>query len=396
MARRSKHRGLQSRGFGAQIVSLPEKTQKTVRMSTCRARVLVNMPLASLRWPHLGLSLLKAALARAAVACDVAYFNFDFAELLGAEHYHWLADHFAFVLGGERLFAKHYFADRLPTDADYYRDVLLPADPGMTAADYQALVDTGRHIGPFLDACLSAVDWSRYDVVGFTTSFQQTMPSLCLAQRLKRLRPDIRVAFGGAACEGCMGPELMRQFPEIDYVFSGEADRTFPETVQRIIHEGHEGHEGHENEEEDEEEREGKEEKEEREGKEGDGGRCIGWESGMVDNLDELPYPDFDDYFARLGRSPLRTRSTRCWSLKPPAAVGGERNAAARSADSMATGWASAARRPIARSTSCGIWSTATVSVEPAPRTTSSTHTTSGRYCRCSKGRASICRSASS
>ncbi len=34
--------------------------------------LLVNMPLASLRWPHLGLSLLKAALARAAVACDVA------------------------------------------------------------------------------------------------------------------------------------------------------------------------------------------------------------------------------------------------------------------------------------------------------------------------------------
>ncbi len=261
------------------------ETSRKTPPSKCRV-LLVNMPLASLRWPHLGLGLLKAALARGAVACDVAYFNFDFAERVGVEHYHWLADHFAFVLGGERLFAKHYFADRLPTDADYYRDVLQPADPGMTAADYRALLDTGRHIQPFLDACLGAVDWSRYDVVGFTSSFQQTMPSLCLAKRLKRLRPDITIAFGGAACEGCMGPELLRQFPEIDYVFSGEADRTFPETIQRGIHEGHEVHE-------------------EREGSEG-GRRCIGWESGTVEKLDELPYPDFDDYFARLGRSSVR------------------------------------------------------------------------------------------
>ena len=71
--------------------------------------LLVNMPFGNLRWPHLGLGLLKAALARRNIPCDVAYFNFDFAELLGLEHYHWLADHFAFVLGGERLFARHYF-----------------------------------------------------------------------------------------------------------------------------------------------------------------------------------------------------------------------------------------------------------------------------------------------
>ena len=76
--------------------------------------------------------MLKAALVRRAIPCDVAYFNFELAELLGLEHYHWLADNFAFVLGGERLFAKHYFHGGLPADADYYREVLLVADPGMT------------------------------------------------------------------------------------------------------------------------------------------------------------------------------------------------------------------------------------------------------------------------
>ena len=179
--------------------------------------------------------------------------------------------------------------------------MLLATDPGMTEADHAAFLDTARAVEPFLDACTGAVDWLRYDVVGFTASFQQTMPSLCMAQRIKRLCPEIRIVFGGAACEGCMGPELLRQFPEIDCVFSGEADVTFPATVEKWIHEGHD-----------------------RARKERKGGRrmCIGWESGTVENLDELPYPDFDDYFARLGRSPLREQfdsllsfetSRGCW-----------------------------------------------------------------------------------
>lgn len=291
--------------------------------------LLVNMPFGNLRWPNLGLGLLKASLARRDIACDVAYFNFDFAELVGLDHYHWLADHFAFVLGGERLFAKHYFHGQLSekgdsphlperpcgcfaqmgtvpfftADAEYYRDVLLATDSGMTDADHAAFLDTARHIEPFLDRCIAAVDWSCYDVVGFTASFQQTMPSLCLAQRIKRLHPEIAIVVGGAACEGCMGPELLRQFPEIDCVFSGEADVTFPDTIERWIHERHDAHE------------------------ENTAGTsreraCVGWGAGMVENLDELPYPDFDDYFARHAASPLRNQinpllffetSRGCW-----------------------------------------------------------------------------------
>lgn len=265
--------------------------------------LLVNMPFSNLRWPNLGLGLLKASLTQRNIPCDTAYFNFDFAEFVGLEHYHWLADHLAFVLGGERLFAKYYFQGQLPGDAGYYRDVLLAADSGMTEADHTAFLDTARHIEPFLDRCMAAIDWSCYDVVGFTASFQQVMPSLCLAKRIKHLRPEIAIVIGGAACEGCMGPELLRQFPEIDCVFSGEADLTFPNTIEKWIHEGYEAHEG-------------KTERSQRER------ACVGWEAGVIKDLDELPYPDFDDYFVRLAASPLHNQidpllffetSRGCW-----------------------------------------------------------------------------------
>ncbi len=280
--------------------------------------LIVNMPFANLRWPNLGPSLLKAALVERGIGCDVAYLNFDFAERIGLERYTWIADCFAFVLGGERLFAKDFFRGRLPSDETYFRDVLLPTDPGLTPADLRDYRAAEEHVGPFLDRCMESADWSRYAIVGFAASFQQTMPSMCLARRIKAMRPEIKIVFGGAACEGPMGIELLRRFPEIDYVFLGEADLTFPPVVEQIL-----------------------------------AGERVHLPPGvlgrdalaaempccdqprpaaaalladpgtfMVRSMDELPYPDFDVYFARLRASPLASRiepllffetSRGCW-----------------------------------------------------------------------------------
>ena len=311
------------------------------------SRVLIaNMPFSNLRWPNIGPSLLKAALARRGIGCEVAYFNFDFAELVGLEHYYWIADHFAFVLGGERLFAKHCFRDRLPDDESYYRDVLLEADAELTGQDRRDYEQTQRHVEPFLDACMASIDAGRYDVVGFAASFQQTMPSICLARRIKRLRPDVKTLFGGAACEGEMGIELLRQFPVIDYVFLGEADLTFPPVVEQILQgrppqlpPGVVGRDSLSL-----RERAGVRARQEQESI---AQNCQAQDAAnsphpnplpkaegiglppapdprqfMVRHMDELPYPDFDDYFDRLRRSTLREQiepllffetSRGCW-----------------------------------------------------------------------------------
>ena len=260
--------------------------------------LIANMPFSNLRWPNLGPSLLKAGLARKGIGCEIAYFNFDFAERLGRDDYNWIGDDFAFVLGGERLFAKHYFDGRLPDDEGYFRQVLKKADPQLSDDEGRQYAALGRHVAPFLQQCLDAVDWSRYPIVGFAATFQQTMPSLCLARRIKALRPQTVIVFGGAACEGEMGIELLRQFPEIDYVFLGEADLTFPPVVQQILAGGPielpPGVVG-------------------RQtlaavvsaSADGEGWSSVQSDLTMVRDMDGLPYPDFDDYFQRLAASPL-------------------------------------------------------------------------------------------
>ena len=287
--------------------------------------LIANMPFSNLRWPNLGPSLLKAGLARRGIGCDIAYFNFDFAERVGLDDYYWIADDFAFVLGGERFFAKDYFDGLLPDDEGYFRQVLKKADPRISDDEGRQYAALGRHVAPFLQQCVDAVAWSRYPIVGFAATFQQTMPSLCLARRIKARWPQTVIVFGGAACEGEMGIELLRQFPEIDYVFLGEADLTFPPVVQQILAgqpvqlpPGVMGRPLH----------------------------VVGWDKAasaavgpprsggsggpalapaslshptydrrpvesdltMVRDMDGLPFPDFDDYFQRLSRSVLGDR----------------------------------------------------------------------------------------
>ncbi len=88
--------------------------------------LLVNMPFSSLRWPALGISLLQAALKREGIDCDLAYLNFDLAEIVGREAYEWINDSLGFVLGGERLFAKTLFGSSLSGDLEYATDRRLP------------------------------------------------------------------------------------------------------------------------------------------------------------------------------------------------------------------------------------------------------------------------------
>jgi ribosomal peptide maturation radical SAM protein 1 len=171
-------------------------------------------------------------------------------------------------------------ADFLDTFAKRFRPWLVQCET-LSLAELQRARDDAA---AFVDECLAAVDWGSYDLVGFTTSFAQNVPSLALARRVKERFPRIQIAFGGANCEGAMGVQLHRSFPFIDYVFSGEADITFPRLIEGL-----------------------------REGQDvhlipglisrRDGNSIFSdLHPERVHDLDTLPYPDYDDYFEQEGQ----------------------------------------------------------------------------------------------
>jgi ribosomal peptide maturation radical SAM protein 1 len=153
-----------------------------------------------------------------------------------------------------------------------------------------AFLSARESAATFIEQCFASVDWSRYAVVGFTSSFQQTMASLALARRIKRAHPHILIVFGGANCQDEMGIELHRQYKFIDAVCLGEGERAFPELVRRHLA---------------------------GEALEGIPGMVVRRDGATVVPpatrdptfaLDALPYPDFDDFFAQRAAIPA-TRS---------------------------------------------------------------------------------------
>lgn len=242
--------------------------------------LLVNMPFGGADRPAIGISTLKAGLTVRGIPCDIRYFNFTFAEMVGPALYQWFSDRGShMIFAGEWMFAKEFFADALPPESAYFDH--LREDRGVEERTLETVRHMRHFVRPFLDHCLQAVDWGAYEMVGFTSTFEQNLASLALAHAIKCRHPQVAIVMGGANCEGSMGEALHRHFPFLDYVFTGAADHTFPEFVDRVFHDqdfrdipGIAYREGGEP-------------------------RTTGPTRG-VEDLNTVPFPDYDDYIAQL------------------------------------------------------------------------------------------------
>ena len=246
--------------------------------------LLISMPFGALERQALGLSLLKACLTRAGVESEIRYFNFDFAGLTGVDDYCWVNYQVPYTaFAGDWCFTEQLYGECPQAGAEYI-DQILRQQWALSEMDIRRLLRIRALTGTFLDHCVESIDWARYDVVGFTSTFEQNIASLALSKRIKQLHPRIKIVFGGANWEGEMGLELHRQFAFVDYVCSGESEQSFPSLIAGIR----------------------------RNRAPGDvpgvvyrkGRESIATGPGnLVNDLDELPVPDYTDYFRTLGVS---------------------------------------------------------------------------------------------
>ena len=262
---------------------------------TGRARVaLVNMPFGMADRPSIQCGLLKAALTRRGHEVDVFYLNLEFAAEFGAALYRELSAVRTDVLAGDWLFSAAAFGYR--ADEEAYRRSCpsidrLCAEIGM---DFAQLCGFRREILPaWIERWAQAVEWDGYTVVGFTSTFEQNNASFGLARAIKRSAPDVSIVFGGANFDGEMGKEYVQALPFIDYAVIGEGDRAFPELVEQLVAGdsplGVQGVAG-----------------------KLDGVMLANGPAARVHDMDDLPDPDYDEYFRtlfRLGPSRIFTRN---------------------------------------------------------------------------------------
>jgi len=253
--------------------------------------VLVFMPYATADRPSIGLGYLKAELARINVEAAIIHANVAWAKKIGIKTYNMLNGSSNLDLLGEWTFSGAAFPDFNPDPQDYFKSLHKEANA-------EELFRVRSLAADFVEEIAQQVVALKPKFVGCSSMFQQNLASLALLRRVRELDPTIITAMGGANCEEQVGRALHTHFPWVDYVFSGEADETFPLFCSKFF-----GPTG------------------DRAAAEADLSwlppsvfspqtRHLGLDRptafGMVTDMDTLPLPDFDDYFQDLERTGLK------------------------------------------------------------------------------------------
>lgn len=250
--------------------------------------LLIHMPFGMFDSPSLSLGLLKAGLEQRGIGCDVRYFSLHFAESIGSKAYRDILSVPPIHLIDDWIFSRALFEQKRDDLPDVLAEPNKVVKGTSDVPDWIQGVLTAREgVDPFLDECMQSISRGGYQIIGFSSSFQQNVASLALAKQIKATWPEKVIVFGGANCTGEMGLEIHRQFPFVDLVFRGEGDEEFPRLVECLL-KGTELPHLHgvvlrRN------------------------GESVPLGDGAlpVSDLDSLPYPNFDDYFRQLNTSTL-------------------------------------------------------------------------------------------
>lgn len=203
---------------------------------SAKARVaLVNMPFSYSKYPSIQLGTLSALLKSQGIPVDCHHLNVRFAHLIGVPLHEIICEKRA--LFGEWLFSFLLFRDN-PKRAEYprlFKPVFeqIAQQSGRPIGYFEELA---TRIAPqFLTHMLTAVDWGRYALIGFTSTFDQNVASLTMAKLIKDLYPHVTIVFGGANYDSEMGLEYFRAFPFIDHVVVGEGEEILPRLVRYVL-----------------------------------------------------------------------------------------------------------------------------------------------------------------
>jgi ribosomal peptide maturation radical SAM protein 1 len=245
--------------------------------------VLVSMPFMDPYRPSIQLGLLKAVTARYGFPVRTYHAYLDFAARIGVDYYRLLCQHRGTLIG-DWLFSVEAFGDAAPDPDAHMLDELadslsyLGSSPEEMRKKLLRIRNTDVPV--YLDALVDGFPWKDVKVAGFSSTFQQNSASFALARRLKQRYPGIITVFGGANFDGEMGPELVRTVDCIDVAVTGEGDRAFPRLLGALAAD---------------------DSLDNVPGIARRQGEQVAVTAPMppADELDDLPAPDYDEYFQR-------------------------------------------------------------------------------------------------
>lgn len=268
-------------------MSIAELSQRQTRSHP--QILLVAMPFVSAHRPSIQIGSLAAIARQHGHTAQTLHASLDLAGEIGLADYERLCAQRLRALG-DWLYSVEAFDEDAPDREGQFLNAFeddLPEGMDKIRLRHIRAEIIPRH----LDRMCAEVRSTGCQLVGFTSTFQQNVASLALARRLKQQTSDLITLFGGANYEGDMGKEFVRSMRHIDYAITGEADASLPAFLQAI--------------------------RDERDPLEVPGVLCrrnqtaVGVDSEPFLGMNELPTPDYSEYFERVEKLGITNATSR-------------------------------------------------------------------------------------
>jgi ribosomal peptide maturation radical SAM protein 1 len=81
---------------------------------------------------------------------------------------------------------------------------------------------------------LESEDWGEKILMGFSICLGQLTSSLYFIREIRKRAPDLKIVVGGSACAGALGESLIRTFPGIDFLISGEGEMPLVHLIKSL------------------------------------------------------------------------------------------------------------------------------------------------------------------
>ena len=201
--------------------------------------VLINMPLATLPVPSLGLTQLKAVVDEQhadRLRTEVLYLNHDFANEIGFDFYRLISSGLEHNDTGVRdwFFRPVAFPELEDNHEAYFRRYYPRRDKATMEFKKQTLEKRAEVEGIF-EGLIDRYRLHEAKIVGFTSMFFQNVSCFGLARKIKEVNPEVVIVMGGANCEAPMGEALVQHVPVLDFTFQGPALVNFPQFVGHVL-----------------------------------------------------------------------------------------------------------------------------------------------------------------
>gem|GEM_PF-743854 len=187
--------------------------------------LLISMPFASVETPSIQLGVLESYLRIQGVNVESSHLYLKAAEIYGVRNYNHLIYPPNTPYNAQMVYSRYVFPEHWRNNLDRFKEYYVRNIQGNSRSDvlfsFEEYVDlTDR----FYQWVLSSINWSHYDIIGFTLNYGQLLPSLAVAKRIKEMHPDKIIILGGSRVTGDIGVGALRSFPYIDFVVSGEGE----------------------------------------------------------------------------------------------------------------------------------------------------------------------------